>query len=232
MRLRHLAWAGFVLALEVCCASAASKLPFRRAEPSGKDLPLEQLTVQQRQIVKQVLERPAFAAQGPSESFYCKPEHYRWLLDHPDRAVTAWRRLGAKCVSITCKGEQQFGWNDNQGSEVTWEAVHRGPELRIWYAEGKVRPGAMLPLVPVKALLVMRHKDLRNAEGATLVQHQAELFLQTDSKTVALLTRMLGPGAHRVAEQGLGQLQLFFSGLSWYLDRHPEHEEILLGARD
>ena len=221
-------WAGLVLLIDLGAAGAGTLFPIRKQEPAGKDVPLEQLSDRQRDLARQVLEKPAFTAKGLSESFFCRPEHYQFFLDHPDRAVTAWRRLGAKCVTISSRGDQQFGWCDDQGSEVTWETIHRGPELHIWYAEGKVRPGLVMPLVPVKALLVMRHKELRSSDGATLVQQQAELYVQTESKTAALLTRMLGPASARIAEQGMGQIQLFFSGLSRYLEGHPDQVETLL----
>lgn len=257
MRRRFLVWAGLILALEAAWARPTSAadgaasasaapanpapanvtsgrklLPFRKQEPKAHDLPLEALPEAHRRLARQVLDKPAFAALGPSETFYCKPDQYRWFLDHPDRAVAAWRRLGAKCTSITPKGEQQFGWTDDLGSEVTWEAIHRGGDLRIWYAEGKVKPSAVMPMVPIKALVVMRHKETKNDDGAALITHHAELYVQTDSKTAGMVARMLGPASQRVAEQGLGQLQLFFSGLSWYLDRHPEHEHLLLRETD
>lgn len=230
MTSRSAFWAGLVLALQASCALAGGKLLPLRKQESSRDLPLEQMTDRQRQLAQHVLDKPAFTAQGPRESFFCNPGHYQFFLDHPDKTVTAWRKLGAKCVTITSKADQQFVWADDQGSEVVWETVHRGPELHIWYAEGKVKPGPVMPLVPVKALVVVRHKELRNADGNSLVQQQSDLFVQTDSKTAALVTRMLGPAAHRMAEQGLGQLQLFFSGLSRYLDRYPEQADQLIDA--
>ena len=229
MVLRRTLWAVFLVLLPTGWADAGGGLlPLRKKEPAANDLPLEKLDERQRQLAKLVLDKPAFSAKGPSETFFCKPEQYQFILEHPDRAVGAWRKLGAKCVAIAAKGEQQFSWSDDQGSEVTWETIHRGQELHIWFAEGKVRPGALMPLVPLKALVVMRHKEQRNPDGATLVQHQADLYVQTDSKTAALMTRLLGPASQRLAEQGMGQLQLFFSGLSWYLDRHPDRAEELL----
>jgi hypothetical protein len=42
------------------------------------------------------------------------------------------------------------------------------------------------------------------------------------------VARLLGPSAPRLAEQYLGQLQLFFSALVWYLDQHPERAAGLL----
>jgi hypothetical protein len=155
-----------------------------------------------------------------------------WFLDHPDRAVVAWRRLGAKCVSINPRGDGKFSWADENGSEVVWETVYKSAGVRIWLAEGKVRPGPLLPLVPVKAVVVLRHSDSRAPDGLAVMHHQCDLFVHTDSKTAAMMARMLGPTASRVAEQGLGQLQLFFSGLSWYLERHPDQAATLLKAGD
>jgi hypothetical protein len=54
--------------------------------------------------------------------------------------------------------------------------------------------------------------------------------LQTDSKTAALLAQILGPSAPYLAEQGLGQVQMFFSALVWYLGQHPERAARLLAA--
>jgi hypothetical protein len=48
------------------------------------------------------------------------------------------------------------------------------------------------------------------------------LFLYTDSRAAALVARLMGPQAPRLAEQGLSQLELFFSGPAWYLQQHPD----------
>jgi hypothetical protein len=63
----------------------------------------------------------------------------------------------------------------------------------------------------------------------TLIYHQAYVFLYADSKAAAVALHMLGASAPRMAEQSLGQLELFFSGMVWYLEQHPERTEKLLG---
>jgi hypothetical protein len=87
-----------------------------------------------------------------------------------------------------------------------------------------------MPLIPVKALVILTHVPNRAPDGNVTLKHRSELFVQTDSKTAAALTKMMGPSAQRLAEEGLRQLQLFFSYLSWYLDRHPDRAEALLRA--
>jgi hypothetical protein len=229
MRFPCYAAACAVLALQAVWAEAGPLLPGRKEPaPLPASIPWQDLNDQSRGLLLAVVEKPTLAARGPAETFTCKPAQYLWLLDHPDRAVTAWRRLCAKCVSITPRGEGQFGWTDENGSEVIWQTVCKTGGVRVWYAEGKVRPGPVMPLVPVKALLVLTHVPSQAADGNSTVEHRSELFLQTDNRAATALTKMMGTSAQRIAEQGLTQLQLFFSALSWYVDRHPDRAEALL----
>src|SRR5947209_20499210 len=100
----------------------------KRAEPSEQMqaaalVPLEQIPPNFRDKVSHVLARPTLYSRGPLETFEGRPELYRWLLDHPDRTVVAWRRLGAKCLEIEDRGRGYFGWADTQGSDITWTAI-------------------------------------------------------------------------------------------------------------
>jgi hypothetical protein len=222
--------AGLMLLLTVTSAPAGGLLFKKHPAPVPPDpsIPLDQMDDAHKAVAHSVLDRTTLAAKGPVEIFACRPEHYYWFLDHPDRAVVAWRRLGAKCVSINARGDGSFGWSDDNGSDLVWQTLHCGPGVHIWFAEGKVRPAPLLPLVPLKALVVLHHGEAKNAAGATVIEHHTDVFLQTDSKTAAAFTKMMGQSAPKLAEQGLGQLQLFFSGLSWYLQRHPEQVDALL----
>jgi hypothetical protein len=195
---------------------------------SARSVPVDELPEKLRDGVRLCLDKPVLFTRGPAETFVSRPEVYYWFLDHPDRAVIAWQRLGAKCVGINDRGGGRFGWSDEHGSDLVWETVHRTPTGRVWYAQGKVRPAPLLPLVPVKAVVILRHVEGKNARGDTTLVHQADMFLHTDSTAATLATKLLGSSAPKFAEQCLGQLQLFFSGLSWYLTQYPERSEKLL----
>jgi hypothetical protein len=176
-----------------------------------------------------VLEQPSLYAQGPAEIFPGRLDVYEWLLEHPDHAARAWRRLGAPCSEITDRGNGCFGWTDGHGSEVVWQCVLSGERQRVWFAEGKVRPALLMPMVPVQAVVVLRYVGGQDRTGRAVLRHQADVFFQTDSKTAALVARMLGPSAPQLAEQCLSQLEMFFSALVWYCEQHPERTATLLG---
>ena len=90
-----------------------------------------------------------------------------------------------------------------------------------------MKASALLPLVPVKALVILRHAEGKTPDGVAYVQHHAEVVIHTDSKAAAGVTKLMGQSAPKLAEQGLSQLQLFFSALSCYVDRHPERVDTL-----
>lgn len=200
---------------------AAAQLPWRRLDPQYRD------------VVRGIVSKPTIYAKGPEEKFICDRNTYQWCLDHPDRTMLAWRRLGARCVDIRKHGADVFGWTDGKGSSVVWRVIYRDPEVRIWYASGKVRPGFLLPTIPVECVVVLRHGVLREYKEASLLQHQAEVFVQTSSRAAAIAARLLGPSLPRLAQDATGQMQMFFAAMAWYCHRNPERaKELLEPARE
>ena len=218
------------LGLAACLLFAVPARPaglFRSSHPlpATVDVALEEMNEQDQARVRGVLDRPTLSARGNTETFHCQPEVYRWLLDHPDRAAHMWKRMGAVCADITDRGGGRFGWSDGQGSDLVWETVLRSPQQHVWYAEGVVRPGALLPLVTVRAVVVLHTTEGHDGAGRPAMRHWGEVVLHTDSRAAALATRLAGGSAPRMAEQYVAQVQTFFAALAWRLDRVPAKKE-------
>src|SRR5262249_44348677 len=90
-------------------SNARTQLEKIYPEQSPARLPLKQIPAEVRDTVRQVLEKPTLSSQGPAETFGGDPALYLWLLDHPDRALLAWRRLGAPCTQHTNLGGGHLG---------------------------------------------------------------------------------------------------------------------------
>jgi hypothetical protein len=191
-------------------------------------VPLDQVPAEVRERMQAVLERPTLRTHGPTEAFNCEPVFYLWLLDHPDLAVRLWRGLGVRCAEIQDRGAGRFGWQDGQGSNLVWSTVLNTAGQRVWYAEGHVKPGVLLPAAMVRAVVCMNHREGKDEDGRPAVRHQVELYLQTDSRAMALAARLLGASAPHLAEQYAGQIQTFYAALAWYCDQNPERAEMLM----
>src|SRR5437867_11920472 len=107
--------AGILMLVVAACANAAAAPPSSNSPEKNittKDVPVASVAPAQRQAVQALLNDADFTARGPSEVFQGQPRQYLWLLDHPDRAVAAWQRLGAQCLPIVAGKEGQFSWCD------------------------------------------------------------------------------------------------------------------------
>jgi hypothetical protein len=171
-------------------------------------------------------------ARGASNEVVCTREVFEWLLDHPDRTALAWQRLKVPCVEIADAGNGRFAWTDADGSDLSWQTVGTFPEGRVWYATGKVKPAAVGPTVPVKAVVVVSHPARALGGKAAAVSPTVQAFVQTDSKAATVVLRLLGPTAPKIAQESADQLLLFFTGVARYVHAHPERAEELLAPAE
>ena len=215
-----------LLGLLTLLSTARADDPFviRRAPASSSVMPafpLEGLAPDVRAGVQAVLAQPTLSSKGIPETFNASCHMYRWLLEHPDLDVKLWRLIGAKVMDVSDR-EGVYSWQDGQGSEVFWRIVHRGDGLHAWYAEGKMKPGMLLPASPFRAVAVLRYTHGKDARGKPAIRHQVFFMLRCDGRAMALAARILGASAPHMAEQYLGQLQMFYGGLAWYLTQDEE----------
>ncbi|MFO0850331.1 MAG: hypothetical protein U0871_17495 [Gemmataceae bacterium] len=188
---------------------------------------------QYKAAVAEVVKAPTLSAQASEDPFTAHARVYDWLLDHPDRASVAWRRMNVPCVEIDALGDGRFRWADGKGGELVWRAVGRYADGVVWYATGKVNPGALLPTIPVKAVAVLRapRAPVANTDGKAVLEPTLSVYLLTDNRAAQAVLRVVGPAAPRMAEQGADQLLLFFSGPARHVHRHPDQAESLLAPK-
>jgi hypothetical protein len=193
--------------------------PFASPPPR---VPVESLNLAVRDKVQGVLDKPTLSSRSVPETFNTDHTVYRYLLEHPDHAVKLWRQLGAKVAEIDDKGSGTYVWHDGQGSEVSWQIVHRGAGLHVWFAEGKVKPSVLLAAQPFRAVALMQYTEGIDVGGLPAVRHQVHFHLRCESRAITLATKIMGNTAPRLAEQYLGQLQMFYGGMAWYVYQDGE----------
>jgi hypothetical protein len=189
-------------AILACPAIAEPRTEKSRPTSLPLPVPLEEMPAITRDALSKVMKNPTVTAVCPVEQFVAHPDQYQWVLDHPDRTAVAWRKLGVGAIEIKTLKDGRFYWKGDDGSELVWQTVAKGPD------------GA--------------HTEKARPNGDYLIRHQVEVFVHTDSKTAALVTKMVGDAAPRLAQQGLEQMLMFFSGIAKYSHDKPEKAEILL----
>lgn len=193
---------------------------------------LDQVAATHRDAVSKVMKSPTLSTYATESEFKAFIAVYTWMVDNPDRVSAAWQRLEVPCVEITRPGLRTFAWKDEHGSKLAWEPVAKLSDGVVWYATGQVKPAALFPMVPVKAVAVLRYPGTTTDKpGVSLLKPEVQVYFQTDSRAAAAVLRMVGPAAPKMAEDAAGQLLYFFSGVASYLHRHPEQVNSLLSER-
>jgi hypothetical protein len=193
------------------------------AKVTAAQFPLEQVPAAYRAKVEVLLKQPTAYCRGPIEAFPCQPQVYAWLLDNPHLGFRAWRALGVKCATVEQKPDGSFEGADPLGSELKFTEVLREPNRRVWYAEGQARPAPLAPSIALKVVLLLRHHEVVGADGRIGVRHRAELFAQFDAGRAAkFISKLWGLTTDTVAKKAAEQVELFFSGLAWYISEHPD----------
>jgi len=231
---------GLARAHENVAVASPGAQPGPGSQPAGKPAatprfplvpqppPLDDLAPELREKMRSLIDHPTLHTHGAMELFNCQPATYYWLLDNPHLTVQMWRCLGAKCTDIQRRSEGHFSWEDDQGSQVTWDAVVRTARHRVWFAEGKVKPGSLLPMTAVRAMLVVNHAACSDSAGKPAMCHQMDLYIQADNRAVALVARILGASTPHMAEQYISQIEMFFGAMAWYLDQDARRARLLL----
>lgn len=183
---------------------------------------LPDVAAEHRDAVAAIAKQPTLTAKYEEDEFTAHPKIFIWLLDHPDRAALGWQRVGVPSVEIEDQGNGQFKWKDENGSSLTWRTVANYSDGRVWYATGQIKASPLLPMVPVKAVAVLRHPSKPANNGNETYSPTLQVYFQTDSKAANAVLRLLGPAAPRMAEEGAEELLYFFSGLARHLYKHPE----------
>ena len=218
------------------CAASLISPAFADSRPESLKTPkttlefpvaFEKIPAATRDAMTKVMATPTMTAIAPAEEFVAHAEMYQWLLDHPDRASQAWRKLGVEALEIKEAKEGRFTWRDAAGSEMVWRTVAQGPKGRVWFAEGKYKPGPLIPSIPVSGVAILNHSDRPRESGDSLIRHQIEIFLHSDSRAATWATKMLGEAAPKMAKDGAEQMLMFFSGIARYTHNHPDKAKTL-----
>jgi hypothetical protein len=177
--------------------------------------------------VRLVVTEPTLSAKGPAEVFTCDPTTYEWLLENPHHAVTMWKMLGAKCSGIEKESANNFYSREASGNNIQFHLITDRDGLKIWYAHGFGKPTALLPAIPVQAVIVLQYQDSVINKS---VKHQMTIYAKTESKAASIVSKAFGSSMAGMSEKTVGQMQMFFGALPWYLMRNPERAENLLKA--
>jgi hypothetical protein len=158
----------------------------------GLTFPVQRLTPEARCLAGAVLQEPTtHGTVGPLLTPVSRELH-DYLLDHPVLTASLVRRLSLGPYVGADLPPDRFAVDDGDGTRGVFRLLHKDEANRIYHVEGAHRR-AYLPAVKATALIFLRLKEIRGADGKPAVESSLVTYTRLNDPVLAWVVRALRP---------------------------------------
>lgn len=218
------------VAFETAKGSSASTL----LKQASADLPLAQLTADQRGRAESVLSGVSYYRRLPTLTFPVDPDVYLYFTKNPEVAVSLWRAMNISKLDLSKVSDTVYEGDTNDGTHGTMEVLHRG--LRVGdvdkclvYCEGTYTSPILPKPIFARSLLLLETRFFRETNGQVYVTHRGDLFVCFPSETVEAVSKMMTPVTTVLTDRTFGEVSLFLKLMSIAMAKRPDWVEQIAG---
>lgn len=214
---------GLILTLSIGLTHAATGagIGWSRTEPS-QVVPLEQIPVEFRDSISEVIRDHTFHRRGDAEAFPCDPSLYLSLVNEPAITLALWKDLADNPVRIKRTGPDSYTGEDGSGSSAAWQYVLRTPKIHVVLANLAYVGGARgSTRIDARVVLILRAGYYREVSKEPYIQHDVEAFVKVDSKGWKTLARTFRPVVERLLDDQVKEAGQFISLMTRLVVSYP-----------
>ena len=204
-------------------AKGTSETSARKAAIAA--LPIDQLSVENRQKVHTLVKSVSFYRRLPKVSFTVEPDVYNYFLAHPDVAVSIWRAMKISKLKMWQTGRFDYEADTGDGSIGTLEVLHVGGEKNLVTCDGIYKTQLLSKPIEAKSLLFLQVSFAKQPDGTVLVTHRADLFVSFPSTTIDMVARIFSPLTVKMTDRTFTEISLFLKMMSMAMSRRPDWVE-------
>jgi hypothetical protein len=148
-------------------------------------------------------------------------EVYRYLLSHPDVAVSTWRAMDISKFQLNLTGPGVYHADAGDGSVGTVELWRATPDETVIYCDGAFKSPLLARPIVARAIMRLKMRFFEDADGKSKVEHCGDVFVEFPSQTVETVARVISPVSHMIADRNFRQLTLYVHLMSQAMSRQP-----------
>lgn len=191
-------------------------------EEARTAMPLKGMTQENRQRAQLIIKERSQFRRLPSLQYSIDEPMFRYLLKHPDVAVSTWRVMGISRFEMWQTGDMEYEALAIDGSEGIADILYQDDSQMVFVCQGSYH----YPLLPrpmeAAALIWFRTIYAPNAEGTHVVTQQADVFVRFPSSSVSAIAKVLTPVLHSLMDRNLFEVSLYGSMMSRAVRDEPE----------
>jgi hypothetical protein len=202
--------------------SPARTLAAGRITEVARVVPLEQVPLQHREMVGEIIREHTLSRKAPADSFPCHPSLYLTLLEEPMIPLALWQDLAASPVRLERLAPGRYSGTDGAGANATWEFIVRTPKLHVLLCRLDYSSPRGAAKLQGRIVLIVRSGFYKEVNGDPFVQHDVEAFVKVDSRGWKALARTVRPILESVLEDQVQEAGLFVSLMGRLVETYPE----------
>ena len=185
-------------------------------------MPLEAMTQENRQRAQQIIKERSQFRRLPSLQYTIDEPMFRYLLKHPDVAVSTWRVMGISRFEMWQTGDMEYEAQAIDGSEGIADILYQDDNQMVFVCQGRYHNPLLPRPMEAAALIWFRTVYAPNAEGTHVVTQKADVFVRFPSSGVSAIAKVLTPVLHSLMDRNLFEISLYGSMMCRAVRDEPE----------
>lgn len=195
-------------------------------------LPLNQLTPAGRRRAESVLANLSMFRAMPATRVEVDHEAYRYLVEHPDVAVSIWRALDVSKCQLWQTGPNSYETDVGDGSTGVIDVLYRSDNDHVVIGEGQFKSPLLVKPIRATGLLHLHTDYVLRADGETETICRGNLFVTFPSQTVETAAKVISPMTNMVIDRNFEEISLFAHMMSLAMRTQPGWVETIARQLD
>lgn len=185
-------------------------------------IPLRAMTPTNRQRTLKVIESCSQYRRLPGLQYTVDEPIYRYLLSHPDVAVSTWRVMGISRFEMWQTGPVEFEAKAVDGSEGVADILYQDDTQMVFVCEGTYHNPLLLKPLAASAIVWFRYSTTPHIDGTAVVTQKADVWVKFPSVTYAAVAKVLTPVTNSMMDRNLLEVSLYGCMMSRAVRDEPE----------
>ncbi|MEQ9409253.1 MAG: hypothetical protein RIK87_16070 [Fuerstiella sp.] len=195
-------------------------------------LPWSRMSASSRRRGAEILSNVSQYRRMPQLQYQVNPEVYRYLVRHPDVAVSTWRVMGISKLEMWQTGEFEYEASAADGSEGIADVLYQDPNQCLFIVQGKYTSPLLPAAIQASALVWLQYRMVHAPDGTPLVNQQVEAFIHFPSNTVDVIARLASRVTNSILDRNVFEVSLYAKMMSKAAEQEPEWVEHLAGRME
>ena len=189
---------------------------------AGSAIPFKLLGQENRKRASEVIQNCNQFRRLPSLQYSIDEPIYRYLLEHPDVAVSTWRVMGISQFEMWQTGPTEYEAAAVDGSEGLADILYQDGNQTLFICEGSYHHVLLPRPLQASALIWFRAEYVPHENGTHVVTQHADVFVHFPSAGVAGLAKVLTPVTNNLMDRNIFEVSLYASLMSRGVRDEPE----------